>query len=140
MTLALFELVDREPDPWSGLADLGVANVLPAMIYPGKVPAAGQPHWLVVHEHPDDGFEVEHTDDCLGPYGNVACDVVFHEEDGLDLFFHRPDLGEDGTSFTDGVRPGRYLIESWFEEHYSYFYGSTEYDAGLCLIYPEEAE
>lgn len=113
---------------------------LPAVIYPGKVPAAGMPHWLVVHEHPDDGFEVEHTEDCLNPYGLVACDVAFHAEDGLNLFFHRADVGGSDPHWrTDGLIPGRYLIESWFNEYYSHYYGSTEYDAGLSLMYPEEA-
>jgi hypothetical protein len=127
------------PEPDSYWDERDLMGNLPAMIYPGKVPAAGMPHWLVVHEHPDDGFDAEHTDDCLNSYGLVACDVAYHEECGLGTFFHRADLDERGGSYTDGVRPGRYLIESWFTEHYSYYYGSTEYDSGVSLIYPEEA-
>jgi hypothetical protein len=127
---------------WADLADLASSEEWeePEVVFPGREPKHGQPHWLVVEEHPDDGFTVEHTEDCIDQYGEFGCDVRFHElEVGLDSFFHRADLDEKGDGYTDGVRPGRYLIVAWSTRYYSYGYGSEEYDSGLRLIYPEEA-
>ncbi|MCH5676349.1 hypothetical protein [Streptomyces gilvus] len=36
--------------------------------------------------------------------------------------------------------PGRYWVEAWSSEYYSYGYGTTEYDHGIALLYLEEAE
>ncbi|WP_327292418.1 hypothetical protein [Streptomyces sp. NBC_01198] len=107
--------------------------------FPGRQPKHHQPHWLIVEDDSEDGFTVEHTDDCIDQYGEVGCDVR-HEEDysGLDMFFRRADVGPNEWDRTDGLLVGRYLIESYCTRYDSYWYGE-EYDAGLCLIHPEEA-
>ncbi|MFF4054586.1 hypothetical protein ACFYZ0_02180 [Streptomyces sp. NPDC001708] len=110
------------------------------ILYAGKQPASGKPHALVVEEDPEDGFHVEHTHDCLDQWGDVACDVAWNEDwVGLDTFFHRADV-EAGDKTTDGLLPGRYWVEAWSSEYYCHAYGTTEYDHGIALHYPEEAE
>ncbi|WP_329289599.1 hypothetical protein [Streptomyces pseudovenezuelae] len=110
------------------------------ILYSGKQPASGKPHVLVVEEDPEDGFHVEHTHDCLDQWGEVACDVAWNEDwVGLDTFFHRSDA-EAGDKTTDGLIPGRYWVEAWSSEYYCHAYGTTEYDHGIALHYPEEAE
>ncbi|WP_031513748.1 hypothetical protein [Streptomyces sp. NRRL F-5123] len=110
------------------------------IVFPGKRPGGELPHVLVVEEHPDDGFTVEHMHDCLDQWGEVACDVAFNEDwVGLDEFFHRADV-EAGEKATDGLIPGRYWVAAWSSEYYCYSYGTTEYDHGVALLYPEEAE
>lgn len=109
------------------------------LIYPGKVPQSGLPHWLTVEDEQEDSLAVEHTRGCLDQWGEIGCDVEHYERDGLDIWFHRADLGDDGTSYSDGVRPGRYLIEAWSSRSYCHDYGTYEFDGGLALVYPEEA-
>lgn len=110
------------------------------VIYPGKQPVNGASHVLVVEEDQEDGFLIEHTHDCLDQWGEVYCDVGWNEDwVGLDTFFHRADT-EAGERTTDGLIPGRYWVEAWSSEYYSYAYGTTEYDHGIALLYPEEAE
>lgn len=125
---------------WVDLADLANSSEWeePEVIFPGREPKYGQPHWLVVEEDPEDGLTIEHTDDCIDQYGEVGCDVRHHEEyAGVDMFFHRADLDEKGDGYTDGVRHGRYLIVAYSAEYFTF--DGPEYDAGLRLIYPEEA-
>ncbi|MEU5403689.1 hypothetical protein ABZ348_30860 [Streptomyces sp. NPDC005963] len=110
------------------------------VIYPGKRPVDGQPHEMVVEDHVDDGFTVVHMHDCLDQWGDVGCDINWNEEwVGLDSFFHRADI-EHGVTTTDGLIPGRYWVEAWSSEFYCHSYGVTEYDHGVALLYPEEAE
>ncbi|MFJ1932597.1 hypothetical protein ACIOGZ_07955 [Kitasatospora sp. NPDC088160] len=109
------------------------------VIHPGKVPASGQRHWLLVEDELEDALSIEHTDDCLNQWGEIGCDVAFHAEDGLDLWFHQADTDE-GYYGSIGLRPGRYLIEAWSTRSWCEYYGTWEYDGGLGLVYPEEAE
>lgn len=109
------------------------------VIHPGKQPVSGQPHALVVEDEVDDGLHVEHTHACLDQWGDVGCDVDWNEEwVGLDSFFHRADT-KGGEKTTDGLIPGRYWVEAWSSEYHCYAYGTTEYDHGIALLYPEEA-
>ncbi|MFE3589379.1 hypothetical protein ACFXOY_17880 [Streptomyces niveus] len=109
------------------------------VIYPGKQPVNGEPHVLVVEEDPEDGFGIEHTHGCLDQWGEADCDVAWNQDwVGLDEFFHRALV--EGDDRTDGLIPGRYWVEAWSSEYYSYAYGTTEYDHGIALLYPEEAE
>lgn len=112
----------------------------PEPIYPGKMPLHEQPHVLVVEEDPEDGFTVIHTHDCLDQWGDVWCDVAGNEDwVGMDMFFHRADV-EAGDKTTDGLLVGHYWVQAWHSEYYSYAYGTTEYDHGVALLYPEEGE
>ncbi|MEU9044078.1 hypothetical protein AB0D63_20725 [Kitasatospora sp. NPDC048343] len=103
------------------------------------LPPAGQPHWLVVEADSDHYLYAEHATDCLDRQGELRCDVAFHEEEGLDCWFHRAGIDE-GDYGSVGLRPGRYLIEAWSSRYYCHHYGTYEYDGGLALLYPEEAE
>ncbi|MFD7738083.1 hypothetical protein [Kitasatospora sp. NPDC059800] len=103
------------------------------------LPARRRPHWLVVEADPDDGLHTEHTADCLDRHGELRCDVAFHEEEGLDCWFHLAGT-EDAGYGSVGLRPGRYLIEAWSSRSWVQYYGTWEYDGGLALLYPEEAE
>ncbi|MFE2104285.1 hypothetical protein ACFXAF_00165 [Kitasatospora sp. NPDC059463] len=110
------------------------------VIYPGKIPASGQPHWLLVEDEEEDALTVEHTDACLNERGDIGCDVAYHEDEGLDWWFRRAVPGDQPSFDSIALRPGRYLIEAWSSRSYCHYYGTYEYDGGLALVYPEEAE
>ncbi|WP_327068702.1 hypothetical protein [Kitasatospora sp. NBC_01302] len=104
------------------------------------LPATGRPHWLVVEGTDSDHWlYTEHAADCLDRRGELRCDVAFHEEEGLDCWFHRDGIDE-GHYGSVGLRPGRYLIEAWSSRSYCHYYGTYEYDGGLALLHPEVAE
>ncbi|MFE3578108.1 hypothetical protein [Streptomyces vinaceus] len=104
------------------------------------LPAAGQPHWLVVEgADSDDWLYAEHTADCRDQRGELRCDVAFHEEEGLDCWFHRAGIDE-GHCGSEALLPGRYLIAAWSSRSYCHNYGTYEYDGGLALLHPEDAE
>jgi hypothetical protein len=103
-------------------------------------------HYLIVGEYGDeDLFDVEHPETCP--------DVVIYEGDdehpdvtdkncmvgwlirqsGIEGFFqHADDPAPDGY---DQVRvsAGRHAIAPWETRHYSHYYGSHEWNAGLDL-------
>jgi hypothetical protein len=95
-------------------------------------------HFLIVHDHPDDGMEVEHPDCCptAAIYdGRVlvhTCEVGWHEEQaGLDLFFHR-DQPHPHSRDSVQVAVGRHPIEAWSER--TGRPGAWEHDGGLRLL------
>ncbi|MFG3223234.1 hypothetical protein ACGF07_00415 [Kitasatospora sp. NPDC048194] len=104
-----------------------------------SLPPAGQPHWLVVENQSDYYLYAEHTADCLDQQSELRCDVAFHEEEGLDCWFHRAGIDEGGYDSV-GLRPGCYLIAAWSSRSYCHFYGTYEYDGGLALLHPADAE
>jgi hypothetical protein len=105
-----------------------------AVIYPGKVPASGLVHTLIVT---DEDMYVFHEHACVDQYGDPACEVAWHEDlAGLDSFFHRADE-QGGTKLTDGLIAGHYLVEAWSAVYTGFDY--EEYDGGIALHYPEEA-
>jgi hypothetical protein len=98
-------------------------------------------HILIVHEHPDDGMDVEHPPSCpqyghddtvYTDQGAYACEIEFHvSEAGLDSYFHRgPEPERHDTVL---ATPGRHPIDAWSTKSYSWEYGSWEYDGGLDL-------
>ncbi|MCY0933602.1 hypothetical protein [Streptomyces sp. H34-S4] len=107
------------------------------VIYPGKRPVAGLVHTLVVTDDEDEMYVV-HMHDCLGQYGEPACDIAWSEHsEGLEMYFHRAE-GE-GDERTDGLIPGEYLVQAWSTEWHAWT-GEVEYDSGIALLYPEEAQ
>lgn len=87
-------------------------------------------HYLIVHEEPDDGMDIEHPPSCPTKtiYDGMVlihtCTVEQIVGDwGLDLFFHREGEEPHPHAYGDSeqVSPGRWPIESW------------EHDSGLRL-------
>ena len=104
-----------------------------------------RPHVLVLSydEHGDAEFDIEHHDDCPtvarwdGEVVDYDCAVgVEVASSGVEFSFSG--TAEEDHSYAEPLRvPGRYLIEWWSQTHRGFDY--TEYDAGLRLVYPEEA-
>ncbi len=100
----------------------------------------GGQHFLIVHEEPDDGLEVEHPDDCSrrdwdGMYWTYVCEVGIEEDNtGLDYYFHHHQEPTKGSLQKDSeyVPVGRHPIEYWSETH-RIQYGAKEFDCGLRL-------
>jgi hypothetical protein len=95
-------------------------------------------HFLIVHEEPDDGMDVEHPADCPTTTiydGHVlihTCEVGRHvEAAGLDVFFHRDTPHPHARGDSEQVSPGRWPIEVWSER--TRYPGGWEYDGGLRL-------
>lgn len=95
-------------------------------------------HFLIVHEQPDDGMDIEHPATCptASRYGGRVlvhtCEVGRHEEAaGLDLFFHR-DTPHPYAFASEKVSPGRWPIEDWSERSWTPY--GWEYDGGLRLV------
>lgn len=71
-------------------------------------------HMLVVHEHPDDGYEVDHLPSC-------PVQPIKDDEGHVMTWEHRCDLGrlesEVGFDFLrwENYRPGRYYLEVWVQ-------------------------
>jgi hypothetical protein len=107
--------------------------------------ASNTPHVLVLSydEDGDAEFEIEHHDDCPtvarwdGEVLDYDCAVGMEvASSGIEFSFSG--TPEEDHSYAEPLRvPGRYLIEWWTETHRGFDY--TEYDAGLRLVYPEEA-
>ena len=97
-------------------------------------------HILVVDE--DGEMEVEHPDCPLvieDGYRSYECGVDFEESNcGIDSFFELVGA-EDPWMYAQKVIPGRYQIEHWETRTTHWEYG-PEYDAGLALVYFEEAQ
>lgn len=92
-------------------------------------------HFLIVHEHLDDGMEVEHPPTCprtgeeLWEHG---CAVGQHVDfAGLSPYFHRVGDPERPDPQAEHVAVGRHPIEAWVERISGADF--TEWDAGLCL-------
>ena len=76
-------------------------------------------HFLIVHEEPDDGMDVEHPATC--PTASIYDGrVLIHtcavgrlaDEWGLDMFFRRDgDVAPAGRLDSEQVKPGRHPIE-----------------------------
>lgn len=95
-------------------------------------------HFLIVHDEPDDGMEVEHPAGC--PTDTIydfltvhACDVGrVAWEDGPEEYFRRVPEEDDKRQYTP---PGRYEIEYWIDVVQASDYGTTEVrDVGLRLV------
>lgn len=104
------------------------------------------PHVLVL-SYDEDGepeYDIEHHDDCPtvarydGSVVDYDCAVGYEVMcAGLDYAF--PAKPEHANPYGEQLAvPGRYLIEFWTETHRGFDY--TEHDAGLRLVYPEEAQ
>lgn len=116
-------------------AALGIPDPKPA-----KDPDA--PHLLVVDSgvldddtgevDVEDAVGVQHTDRCgHDGFGGPDCLLGYLEqEDGLH-FLHVDNPDEDGTKLVPGV----YWVKAWMSRDY---WG--EWDAGIDLMYPEEAQ
>jgi hypothetical protein len=102
-----------------------------------------QPHYLIVHEDPEDGADIEHPAECPHteePFGDMTlvswdCQVNYWEEAcGLDSWFRHVDAHPADDTHWYGVRlePGRYEVRAWFEEIRGFDY--VEYDGGLALV------
>jgi hypothetical protein len=101
-------------------------------------------HFLIVHEEPDDGMDVEHPADCPTDtiYGGDVqihtCGVGRHaDEFGLDMFFHRDEPHPHAFGYSQLVAPGRWPIEMWAERTWTEL--GWEYDAGLTLTEVDDA-
>ena len=111
---------------------------------PAPLPS-DQPHVLVLSYGADGTpeFEIEHHPECAtvarwdGEVVDYDCAIgVQVSGSGIDSSFTGCD--EDDHTYAEPLRvPGRYLIEFWTETYRGFDY--TEYDAGLRLVYPEEA-
>ena len=100
-------------------------------------------HFLIVHEEPDDGMDVQHAQDCpqhghdesvFADGSAYACAVRLVEDDGdvTEHFRREPEPAKDGSQAgTEYVTAGRHPIEFW-QRVYDDF-ESTEYDYGLRL-------
>lgn len=97
-------------------------------------------HFLVVHEEPDDGMEIEHPDGCpteLRYDGRVltyTCPVGQIEDAiGLeDEWFSRDDA-DSGLEYTP---PGQYVIQAWEDRIQlpPFLGGGVEWNTGLALV------
>lgn len=103
-------------------------------------------HFLVVHDDPADGMEIEHPDTCLqtvlyGVASANACAVgAMEQEYGLELFFSRGAKPHPFFGVREVVTPGRHLVEYWLEEiKLPPHIGGVEYDHGLTIPDPAVA-
>lgn len=94
-------------------------------------------HFLIVHEEPDDGMEIEHPDSCPteliydGKVKVYTCGVGRLEADlGLAYWFRRDPAAARLGAYAP---PGRYEIEYWTETYRNYT-GAEEFDCGLALV------
>lgn len=84
-------------------------------------------HFLIVHEEPADGMDIEHPDDCPGydldgVYWRYECGVaVVVDETGLDEHFD-----------CNSLAVGRHPVEYWTETRRHPVFGA-EFECGLRL-------
>ncbi|MCW2903363.1 MAG: hypothetical protein JWO67_5628 [Streptosporangiaceae bacterium] len=96
-------------------------------------------HFLLVHEDPADGMEIEHLDTCPRTVtAEMAVYECAHEamaqEYGLDAFFGRDAEPHPLHGVRQVVAPGRHPVEYWCEEiKLAPFIGVAEYDHGLTI-------
>lgn len=97
-------------------------------------------HFLIVHDEPDDGMDVEHPADCpteliYDGMGKIYTCGVGQLDYGLGLgLFFRRDQAETADDWqTEYCPPGRYEIEYWTETSRNYT-GAEEFDCGLALV------
>lgn len=88
-------------------------------------------HFLIVHDEPADGMDIEHPDTCK----QDACAVAaMQEEYGLDLFFARTPEPHPFLGVRDVVASGRHLVEYWLRKiTLPPHIGGVEYDHGLTI-------
>jgi hypothetical protein len=98
-------------------------------------------HFLIVHPEPEDGMDITHPPSCPtelihgGRTRVHTCNVGFMvEEFGVDLYFRREEVAPPGREGSEYAPVGCHPVWFWSDEHYSYFYGVSEFDCGLTLI------
>lgn len=93
-------------------------------------------HFLIVHEEPDDGMDIEHPDGCPrrdvdGMYEQYECGVgQVVDQIGFAHYFRRDPA--DTWDDTEYVNVGRHPIDYWTETTRNYS-GADEFDCGLRL-------
>lgn len=87
-------------------------------------------HFLIVHDEPADGMDIEHPDSCKQ---DVCPVTAMQAEYGLDLFFART-AEPHPFLVREVVTPGRNPVEYWFRKiTLPPHIGGAEYDYGLTI-------
>lgn len=115
-----------------------------------------EPHRLIVHEHPEDGFEILHPDSCLrrdfteetesgdpvATYVAWDCAVAWHVDSvGLDwTLWHGFNPDDEAYRFTEKyvLLPGTYTLRVEVVKTYAYEFGAYEYDS-IVWVEPQAA-